>query len=92
MACGATTDSLLRVQVESRSNGRHRQAKARKGAARAVVLQAATVEAAAPSGQAAMANNTKSRLQRPSQEPRSARRLVVARASRLYTSTYGLTT
>jgi hypothetical protein len=35
-------------------------------------------EAAAPSGQAAMASNAKSQLQRPSQEPRSARRLVTA--------------
>jgi hypothetical protein len=41
-----------------------------------VVLQAATVEAAAPSGQAAMASIIKSRLQEPGQEPRFANRLV----------------
>jgi hypothetical protein len=45
-----------------------------------------------PSGQAAMSSNTKSRLQRPSQELRFARRLTTARASRLYTSTCGLIT
>jgi hypothetical protein len=92
MACGAAADSLLWVQAKSRSSGRHRQAKAQRGEARAVVLQTATAEAAAPSGHAAMASNANSRLQRPSQEPRAARQLATAQASRLYMSTCGLTT
>jgi hypothetical protein len=62
MACGAATDSLLRVQAGSRSSGRHHQAKAQKGVARAAVLQAATAEAATPSGQAEIASNAKSQL------------------------------
>jgi hypothetical protein len=92
MDYGAAADSLLRVQAGFRSSGCHRQAKARKGAARAAVLPAATAEAVVPSSQAAMASNAKSRLQRPNQEPRSARRLTTARASQLYTSTRGLIT
>jgi hypothetical protein len=41
-----------------------------------VVLQAAMAEAAAPSGQAAMASIIKSQLQQPGQEPRFTSRLV----------------
>jgi hypothetical protein len=63
MACDIAMDSLLRDLAGSRSSVRHHQAKAQRDAARAVVPQAATVEAAAPSGQAAMADNAKSRLQ-----------------------------
>jgi hypothetical protein len=92
MACGAATDSLLRVQAGSRSSCRHHQAKAQKIAAKVVVLQAATAGATAPSGQAAMASNTKYRLQRPSQELRFAHRLAIARTSRLYRSMSGLIT
>jgi hypothetical protein len=64
MACGAAMDSLPRVQAGSRSSGRHRQTKAQRGVARAVVFQDATAEDAVPSGQAKMAGHTKSRLQR----------------------------
>jgi hypothetical protein len=92
MACGVATDSLPRVQTRSISNDRHRQAKAQRSAATTIVPQAATAEAAAPSGQAAMASIIKSRLQQPGQEHRSASRLVTMRASRLCTSTCGSTT
>jgi hypothetical protein len=64
MACGAAMDSLLRAQAGSRSDSLHRQAKAQRGAAGAVVLQAATAEATAPSGQAEAAGYIKSWLQR----------------------------
>jgi hypothetical protein len=63
MACGVAMDSLLRDQAESKSSGRHRQAKAKRDVARAAAPQAATAEATAPSGQAVMAGNTKSWLQ-----------------------------
>jgi hypothetical protein len=66
MACGAAMDSLLRAQAESRSSGRYRQAKAQRDAARAVMLQAATAEATAPSGQEEMASHVKSWHQRQS--------------------------
>jgi hypothetical protein len=56
MACGVAMDSLLRAQA--RSSGLQRQAKAWRGAARAVVLQAATAEAA-PNGQAEVAGHVK---------------------------------
>jgi hypothetical protein len=64
MACGAAMDSLLRAQAGSRSSILRRQAKARRGAAGAVMLQDATAEAAAPSRQVEMAGHVKSRLQR----------------------------
>jgi hypothetical protein len=89
MACGMATDYLLWVQARSRSNGRHREAKAGRSAATVAVPQAATVEAAAPSGPAEMVSIVKSQLQQPGQEPRSASRLVTVRASRLCTSTCG---
>jgi hypothetical protein len=66
MAYGVAMDSLPWVQAGSRSSGRHRQAKVQRDAERAVVLQATTAEAAAPSGQTVMAGNAKSRLQRQS--------------------------
>jgi hypothetical protein len=56
MDSGAAMDSLLRAQAGS--NGRRRQAKAMVGADRAVVLRAATPEAAAPSRLAEMAGDT----------------------------------
>jgi hypothetical protein len=64
MASGAAMDSLLRAQVGSRSNGRRRQAKAQVGVARAVVLQAATPEATAPSRQVEAVDHVRSRHQR----------------------------
>jgi hypothetical protein len=60
MASGAAMDPLLRAQARSRSSGRHRQAKAQVGAARAVMLQAAMPEAVAPHRQAEMAGHVRS--------------------------------
>jgi hypothetical protein len=62
MAYGAAMNSLLRDKARSRSNSRHRQAKAQRDAARAAAPQAAMTEPAAPSGQAVMAGNTKSQI------------------------------
>jgi hypothetical protein len=89
MTCGAAMDFLLRVQARSRSGGRHHRAKARRSEARAAVFQAATTEAAAPSGLAAMTGIIKPRLQQLGQEPRSASRLVPMRVSWLCMFTYG---
>jgi hypothetical protein len=61
MASGAAMDPLLRVLA--RSSGRHQQAKAMGGADRAVVLRAATPEAAAPSRLAQLAGHAKFRCQ-----------------------------
>jgi hypothetical protein len=81
MVCGAAMDPLLRAQA--RSGGLHRQAKVWRGAARAVMLRAAVVEAA-PSGQAEVAGHIKICLRWLSRGLRLA--------SRLCTSTYGSTT
>jgi hypothetical protein len=59
-----TMDTLLRVQAGSRSSSCHHQAKAQRDAARAVAAQAAMAEATAPSREAVMDGNAKSRLQR----------------------------
>jgi hypothetical protein len=64
MACGVAMNSLQRAQAGSRSSGRCRQAKAQRDATRAVVLQAATAEAASLSEQAEMAGHVRSRHQR----------------------------
>jgi hypothetical protein len=82
MACGVAMDYLLRAQA--RSGGLHRQAKAWKGAAGVVALQAAMAKAAVPSGQAKMASHAKSWLQRLSQD--------LKLAGRRCTSICGLTT
>jgi hypothetical protein len=81
MASGAAMDSLLRAQAGS--SGRHRRAKAKVGVDRAVVLRAATPEAAAPSRLAETADHDKSWCQRQGWGLRLA--------SQLCTSIYGLT-
>jgi hypothetical protein len=59
MTCGVAMASLPWAQA--RSNDRHRRAKAAEGADRAVMLRAATPEAAAPSRPAELAGRVKSR-------------------------------
>jgi hypothetical protein len=76
MASGMAMDSPLRVLV--RSSGRHRQAKAMGGVDRAVVLRAATPEAAAPSRLVALAGRAKSRCQRQGWSPRLANRPYIS--------------
>jgi hypothetical protein len=61
IASGAAMGSPLGAQA--RSNGRRRLAKAMEGADNAVVLQAATPKAVAPSKLAEMASHVKSRCQ-----------------------------
>jgi hypothetical protein len=68
----------------AKSSGHHRQAKATEGADRAVVLRAATPEAAAPNRLAELAGHAKSWRQRQGWSLRPARRLC--------TSICGLTT
>jgi hypothetical protein len=81
MASGAAMDSLL--WTLARSCSRHRQAKAMGGTDRAVMLRAATPEAAAPSRLAELAGHVKSLCQRQGRGLRLA--------SWLCTSTCGLT-
>jgi hypothetical protein len=64
MTSGAAMNSLLWAQAGPRSSGRHRQAKVQVGTTRAVMLQPATPEAAAPSRQAETASHVRSRHQR----------------------------
>jgi hypothetical protein len=68
----------------ARSSGRHRQAKAAEDVDRAVVLRAATPEAAAPSKPAELAGRAKFRCQR--------RGWSLRLNNRPYTSICGLTT
>jgi hypothetical protein len=76
MASGAAMDSLLRALAKS--SGRRRQAKAMGGADRAVVLEAATLEAAAPIRLAELASHAKSRCQRQGWGLRLASRLCTS--------------
>jgi hypothetical protein len=82
MANGAAMDSLLRALA--RSSGRRLQTKPMGGAGWAVVLQAATPKAVAPSRLAELAGHAKSRRQRLGWGLRLANRLC--------TSICGLTT
>jgi hypothetical protein len=79
-----TSGAALSPWASARSSGHHRQARAAEGADRAVVLRAATPEAAAPSRPVELAGHAKSRRRRQGWS--------LKLASWPYTSIYGLTT
>jgi hypothetical protein len=76
MASGAAMASL--AWALARSSYRHRQAKAVEDADRAVVLRAATPEAATPSRLAELAGRAKSRCQRQGWSLRLANRPCIS--------------